>query len=783
MTGLPHAICKPQIAKCNAHNSHIPLHSYHQEGDLIIGGIASHSFIISSPISFHEEPPPPSYDEINVVPKHYQHILAWAFAVKEINENPQILPNTTLGLLIYDSYFNAKWTYHATMLLISALSKFVPNYICDTEKNLIAAIGGLDSQTSLHVAVVLDMWMWIGVSVMETDNGEQFVQSMVPLFAQSGICLAYIERIPRPTLVTEILEMFVRGAKIRDRIMDSNANVIVIHGESYSLTIYRWFDYLSELEHVANKPKVWIATAQVELTSFVYQKTWDTELIHGSLLFTIHSNDLPAFSEAVKDRNPSSVTGDGFIKDFWQQAFVCEFPTGGGKVEGDICTGKEKLESLPGPFFEMRMTSHSYSIYNAVYAVAHALHAMSISRVRYRGGMKLQTQQCWQLHLFLRGVTFNNSAGDKIFFDKNGELTAGFDVINWVKSSNHSYHRVQPHSVCSESCYPGFSKKVKEGEPFCCYECIPCPEGKISDKKDMNDCHECTDENHPNKYKDSCVPKDISFLSYEEPLGISLASLALSFSLITAMVLGLVLRHHNTPIVKANNRQLTYTLLLSLLLCFLSPLLFIGQPQKVTCLLRQAAFGMIFSVAVSCVLAKTITVVLAFMATKPGSQMRKWAGRKLDTFIVFPCSLIQTVICSIWWATTPPFPDVDNNSTPEEIVLECNEGSVAMFYCVLGYLGFQAIISFIVAFLAQKLPDSFNEAKFITFSLLVFCSVWLSFVPSYVSSKGKYMVAVEIFAILASSAGLLVCIFSPKCYIIMLKPELNSREQLMKRKT
>ncbi|XP_066486317.1 vomeronasal type-2 receptor 26-like [Tiliqua scincoides] len=483
-------------------------------------------------------------------------------------------------------------------------------------------------------------------------------------------------------------------------------------------------------------------------------------------------------------------------------------------VDSDICTGQEKLDSLPGIFFEMSMTGQSYNIYNAVYAIAYTLHKMCTPKAKLRAiadkeGWKHSNLQPWQLHPVLRSISFNNSVGDTVSFDENGELAAGFDIINWVTFPNQTFLKVKvdrrastlpkfniseetitwhshfnqvlPLAVCNDHCFPGYSRTMKEGQPFCCYDCVPCPDGKISNHKDVDDCFKCPDDQFPSQDRDQCLPKTLNYLSFKEPLGLALASLALSFSLITVLVLGIFIRNKNTPIVKANNRDLTYSLLISLLLCFLCSLLFLGQPQALTCYLRQTSFGVIFSVAVSCILAKTFMVILAFRATKPDSKMRKWMGKRLANSVVLSSFLIQVSLCSVWLGTAAPFPDFDMHTLAEEIIVECNEGSVMMFYVVLGYLGFLAIDSFTVAFLARKLPDSFNEVKFITFSMLVFCSVWLSFVPSYLSTKGKFMVAVEIFSILASSAGLLVGIFSPKCYIIVLKPGLNRKEQLIRR--
>ncbi|XP_029139022.1 vomeronasal type-2 receptor 26-like [Protobothrops mucrosquamatus] len=772
-------------------------------------------------IQFKEHPPLKPFDLPIVITKFYQHVLALAFAVKEINEDPQILPNVTFGFHIYDSYYNPRMTYRTTLDLLFKSQEFYPNYQCDSKKTLMAIIGGLGSDTSSYIDEIVGFfkipqltygslgeekfqtskqssfyfmvpkenhqyvgiiqllhhfsWTWIGIFAVDNNHGEYFLQKMEPLLSQNGICSSFIQRLPQLINLADYKDLYHQISSISINLMNSKVNALLVYGESLAIMTLRGVTFLADSENkkTALLGKMWIMTAQIDFALSGIQITWDLQMFHGAISFTVHSRAVAGFKEFLQTIKPYSVYRDEFLHNVWEQSFDCSFPKPElHEIHSRKCNGEMKLEDLPGPVFEMEMTGQSYSIYNAVYAVAHALQALLILRFTKKNTMMdkkldLPDLQSWQ-RVRVGKIDPHAPKGKKLFIDE--------ERIVW----HPAFNQVLPISLCNDHCSPGNWKKGTEEKQFCCYDCVPCPEGKITNQNDMEDCFECAEDHYPNKEKNKCILKLVAFLTFEENLGIGLASTALCFFFLTSWVLGTFIKHRDTPIVKANNRSLTYSLLVSLLLCFLSSFFFLSQPSKVTCFLRQSMFGITFSVAISSVLAKTITVVVAFMATKPGSQMRKWVGERLAFGTILSCSLFQICICTLWLSISPPFPELDMQSESQEIILQCNEGSALFFYCVLGYMGILAIASFIVAFLARTLPDSFNEAKFITFSMLAFCSVWVSFFPAYLSTKGRAMVAVEIFSILSSSAALLGCIFLPKCYIIVLQPQLNHRKQLIK---
>ncbi|XP_027624727.1 vomeronasal type-2 receptor 26 [Tupaia chinensis] len=599
--------------------------------------------------------------------KNYRYVLAFYFAIEQINKSPHLLPNLSLGYDLYNALPSDKNTLESALFLLTGGYQSLPNYNCQIQKKPVAIIAGNMPTFSAQVGTLLELYKSPQVTCGPFD----------PILSDK--------------------------------------------------------DQFPSVYQMANKD-----------TSSAYGIIW--LLLHfGWTWVALYVSD--------------DMQGEQFLQDVKAKM-----------TEKDICVAfTEKLPATKGVFL-------------------------------YR--------EFFVLHPFLRKSQLINSIVYNKPLDEKRKMIQ-YDILNLVRFSNHSLLLVKvgdfvyrstkdqglvineemikcyaqtPESVCSHSCVPGFQKLPQEGRPVCCFICVLCPESDISNQTNAKQCIQCPAQEYPNSERTHCLPKPVTFLAFEDALGTAMACMALCFFVLTAIVLGVFVKHRDTPIVKANNQALSFILLISLLLCFLCSLLFIGHPNTTTCVLQQVAFGLVFTVAVSTVLAKTITVILAFKAMRPGRTMRCLLLSGASNSVIPICSLIQIIISGIWLGTSPPFVDIDSYSEPRNLLIVCNKGSVTAFYGVLVYLGFLALGSFTVAFLARNLPDTFNEAKFLTFSMLVFCSVWVTFVPVYHSTKGKFMVAVEVFSILASSAGLLGCIFASKCYIILIRPDKNSWKALKNRR-
>ncbi|XP_077148038.1 extracellular calcium-sensing receptor-like [Ranitomeya variabilis] len=818
-----------------------------QPGDVLIGGLflVYSGYDFSQP-SFHDLPQPVSCNGFHI--RYYRDVLGFIFAINEINNSPDFLPNISIGFSLLHSCMSELRAIGGTMSLMSGARNPIPGYDCHMTSIMVGIIGDMASALSLPVARILGVykypqishgaslsalsdkvnfpsflrtvpsnifqnialskllgrfgWTWVGMIIVDNDVGEQGGRVIRAEIEKSGSCVAFAEKIHLSYSKTQVL-------RVVDVIRESSVNIIILH--STEAHVKSLLDVMYDEEVTG---KIFISSASFTITPGLFsKKAW--KVLNGTIGLMPNTRAMPGFETFLQNLNPSLYDTHPYIKPFWETAFNCTWRNGEFMKNvtnfgswGPVCPSDEDLKVMVPSLFETFDLSYTYHAYLAVYAYAHALRTLlqSSSGGVYQPCGNVSNIRPWKVLRSLKKMPFQAPSGDLITFDNNGDISASYDIVTIqilggqfqlvtvgsFTPSGASGHRIVlnsslilwnkfsqvPVSACSRSCVPGSRRVTRLEQPPCCFDCMSCSAGEISNSTDAVECFRCPQDQWSNEERNRCVPKIIEFLSHQEPLGRIVMSMAMVtlFSFMGLSILLTFIRLKNTPMIKATNRELSYILLMSLILCFLCCLVFIGQPTKVTCLLRQMFFMVVFSISISSVLAKTIMVILAFKATRLNSPLRKWLGPIIQHHVVGLCSGLQVVTCSIWLYKSPPFPSLNTQIENHKIIFECNEGHKLFFYMTLGFMAFLAMISFFVAFMARNLPGTYNEAKLITFSMLVFCCVWILFIPAYLSTSGKYTVAVQVFAILASSAGLLSCIFLPKCYIILLRPDMNRRE-------
>ncbi|NXX42376.1 CASR protein, partial [Tricholaema leucomelas] len=666
-------------------------------------------------------------------------------------------------------------------------------------------------------------WNWVGTIAADDDYGRPGIEKFREEAEERDICIDFSELISQYSDEEEIQQVV-------EVIQNSTARVIVVFSSGPDLE-----PLIKEIVRRNITGKIWLASEAWASSSLIAMPEF-FRVIGSTIGFALKAGQIPGFREFLQKVHPKKSSNNGFAKEFWEETFNCYLPDGSknspastsflkGHEEGagsgngtsafrPPCTGDENITSVETPYMDYTHLRISYNVYLAVYSIAHALqdiYTCTPGKGLFTNGScaDIKKVEAWQVLKHLRHLNFTNNMGEQVDFDEFGDLVGNYSIINWHLSPEDGsvvfeevghynvyakkgerlfinenkilwsgFSKEVPFSNCSRDCLPGTRKGIIEGEPTCCFECVDCPDGEYSDETDASACDKCPEDYWSNENHTSCIPKQIEFLAWTEPFGIALTLFAVLGIFLTSFVLGVFTKFRNTPIVKATNRELSYLLLFSLLCCFSSSLFFIGEPQNWTCRLRQPAFGISFVLCISCILVKTNRVLLVFEAKIPTSLHRKWWGLNLQFLLVFLCTFVQIVICVIWLYTAPPSSYRNHELEDEIIFITCHEGSLMALGFLIGYTCLLAAICFFFAFKSRKLPENFNEAKFITFSMLIFFIVWISFIPAYASTYGKFVSAVEVIAILAASFGLLACIFFNKVYIILFKPSRNTIEEV-----
>lgn len=100
---------------------------------------------------------------------------------------------------------------------------------------------------------------------------------------------------------------------------------------------------------------------------------------------------------------------------------------------------------------------------------------------------------------------------------------------------------------------------------------------------------------------------------------------------------------------------------------------------------------------------------------------------------------IQVLITMIWMIVEPAgtrfyYPN------RKEVILKCNIQDMSFLFSQL-YNMILITICTVYAVKTRKIPENFNESKFIGFTMYTTCIIWLAFIPIYFGTGNSYEVS------------------------------------------
>lgn len=265
----------------------------------------------------------------------------------------------------------------------------------------------------------------------------------------------------------------------------------------------------------------------------------------------------------------------------------------------------------------------------------------------------------------------------------------------------------------------------------------------------------------------------VQYLRWGDPEPIAAVVFACLGLLATLFVTAIFIMYRDTPVVKSSSRELCYIILAGICLGYLCTFCLIAKPQQIYCYLQRIGIGLSPAMSYSALVTKTnrIARILAGSKKKICTKKPRFMSACAQLVIAFILICIQLGIIVALFIMEPPDIMHDYPSI-REVYLICNTTNLGVV-TPLGYNGLLILSCTFYAFKTRNVPANFNEAKYIAFTMYTTCIIWLAFVPIYFGSN--YKIITMCFSVSLSATVALGCMFVPKVYIILAKPERNVR--------
>uniref|UniRef100_A0A8C9SRW0 Glutamate receptor, metabotropic 6a n=1 Tax=Scleropages formosus TaxID=113540 RepID=A0A8C9SRW0_SCLFO len=817
-------------------------HSIKIEGDITLGGL----FPVHS-----RGPAGVPCGEIKKE-KGIHRMEAMLYALDQINSDPYLLPNITLGARILDTCSRDTYALEQSLTFVQALiqkdtsdircSNGEPPIIRKPER-VVGVIGASASSVSIMVANVLRLfeipqisyastapelsdnnrydffsrvvppdsyqaqtmvdivkalgWNYVSTLASEGNYGESGVDAFIQISREAGgLCIAQSLKIPREPKPGEF-------DKIIKRLMEtSNARGVIIFANEDDIK------------------RVLEAAKKANLTGhflFVGSDSWGAknspildqeDVAEGAVTILPKRASIEGFDLYFTTRSLENNRRNIWFAEFWEDDFKCKLTRPGIKLDSDKkkCTGEERISRDSSYEQEGKVQF----VIDAVYAMAHALHNMHMDLCPGHTGVcdKMDPVEGRLLLNYIHSVNFNGSAGTAVLFNENGDAPGRYDIFQYQMSNTTSPgykvigqwtnnlrlnmeemqfsggSRQAPDSVCSFPCNPGERKKMVKGVP-CCWHCELCDGYQY--QLDEFTCEICPFDMRPTENRTGCRPTPIIKLEWHSPWAIIPVFLAILGILATLSVVITFIRFNDTPIVRASGRELSYVLLTGIFLIYLITFLMIAEPGAVVCAFRRLLLGLGMCISYAAMLTKTNRIYRIFEQGKKSVTPPKFISPTSQLVITFVLISVQVVGVFIWFAVVPPHTIIDYEElrppNPELArgILKCDMSDLSLISC-LSYSIVLMVTCTVYAVKSRGVPETFNEAKPIGFTMYTTCIIWLAFVPIFFgtaqSTEKMYIQTTTLTVSMSLSASVsLGMLYMPKVYVIIFHPEQNVQKR------
>ncbi|XP_068607851.1 taste receptor type 1 member 1-like [Brachionichthys hirsutus] len=787
------------LALCSA-----PAAEFHLEGDYLIGGLFNIHHVNTS--IYHDKPEVFDCSSQPFIPSNYRRFQLMRFSVEEINNSTNLLPNVSLGYEIFDHCSDTD-IFPVILKLISAnglIHGFGESRV--NLSNVIAVVGPFSSTETSTVAplIMMDLiplvsygaaatafaekgkfasflrtvhsnkdaievivrlilhfnWHWVAFLNSDDDFGKDGLETFRKRIKDTEICLAY----------TKDLDINTISPQIFKQIETLNIHVIVVF--TPKMVAEALIESAIELKI---KNKVWIAGDTWSLNERLPKEKG----IHN--IGTVIGVSQPVVP----------IPGfDHFLKSAKNQDH-CE------KAEETFCNQDCNYSNPSAKDILAVDPSFSFPVYSAVYAIAHALHnALQCGNDNCKGNiivyphMVLAELKKSNFTLLNQSIQFNEEGDPKygsysiVYWNPRGDVEeigffkfhpSAIIFINNTKIQWYTRGEV-PTSVCSKECPVGHEKE-QNGIHKCCFNCRICPNGTyINSTDDPYKCIRCKETEWSAPGSTSCRLREVEYVPYTDIGAILIMVGAWVFVGLTLATSLLFAINYNTPVVRSAGGPMCFLILGCLTLCTVSVFFYFDKPTISFCVLRFLPFVLFYTVCLACFVVRSFQIVCIFKIAAKFPKLHSWWMKYHGQWLVITVAFAtQAVLLLIGYSYDPPKPYNDTFWYRDKIILGCDIQPRGIFISIV-LLVTLCSLCFIFSYMGKDLPKNYNEAKAITFCLLLFILTWIIFATEYVIYHGKYIQTLNALAILSSLYSFLLWYFLPKCYIIIVQPHKNTQQ-------